>query len=479
MNIKKIISIILGVVSIVMIGFGVYLMNSKEYIFRTAVSNVFESIKEKYDKLTDDLNDLENFNKIKYNTSTNLSLMNKNFASVEGDVFVDVTSQKGYLDVNTKVADEDFLAIEGLIQDKKVYVKIKEIMDKFYYEDTEMEFSTSKNELTDKDFNILMDHLEKSVIKSITKDYLNKSSQSIKIENNEYRVTKVDFNITQKNYMGIMRNFLEAISNDNNAIRVLQKFEKSITKASIQEVLSRLNSSNSELTDEVILNFAFYITGSGTLRRIELTEPSLSPESLLTLDVHNNEKNQKTYILTAGDGDQILTCKFTYITEATVEILITASGVQIQGELTNKEKEKTLNLTLITNGITVGKLEYKLMEVVEEQQYKLELNVSSQGIFKLTSNNTITLGGEVPNIDVDDAKTIEDMTDEEKEEISTYIEEKLNDLGLENYFDNKHELNEEDSVASHTSFGNVYFNQLQNHLSSELKNSFFLNKLAL
>jgi len=453
MKVKKIVAILLAVVAVVMVGTGIYFMNSSKYIFKTALSGVFDYAVDAYDKMTDSLDEFSEFKKYKLNTVNTLSMEGEEFASITGDIYVNLDEDKAYANLDSKMAGEDFLGFEGLLAEEKVYVKIKEAMEDFYYDEIEMT-STATEGLEDDEFKLLVKHAKDSILKDIEDKDLVKTSETIKLGDKNYKTTKVALNISEKRLGKIVENLLTSISNDNKAIQILQKFDKTITKDSIEELLKTFKEGSSEFSDEELFTLAFYVEGFGGLRRVEISTiegevDSVATNSSVTFDIYNNNSKQKTYLLTASEGEiEILTFKFEYTSKSKANIVIKASDMEISGTYEETKNSVVYNLTLLSEGETLGTVSYKDTVVSKDKEYKVEISVDVSGVMTLTSTNTLLIGEEMPSVDVSSALSFDEISEEDSNSISEYISEKLETLGLssgDDYYDDKDYWNEDDS----------------------------------
>ena len=132
---KKIVSIILFVIAVIMIGFGFYTLNSNKYIFKTVLSKSLDYMVESYYSSGLVLDDMKDINKYKTTTDTKLNVysegVNLEVVSLIGDMYIN--NNKFYLDLDSNFIGKKFIGIESLIDSSRVYLKLKEAMDKFYY----------------------------------------------------------------------------------------------------------------------------------------------------------------------------------------------------------------------------------------------------------------------------------------------------------------------------------------------------------
>ena len=131
MNIKKIISIILFFISVSLIVFGFYILNSNKYIFKTVLSKSLEMTVEKLYQSNVIMEELGDCNKFKIATNTKLNMANEETLWLNGNI--NLNQNNFYFDLNSKIMGEDFIKIESLVNSENIYFKIKDAVDKFYY----------------------------------------------------------------------------------------------------------------------------------------------------------------------------------------------------------------------------------------------------------------------------------------------------------------------------------------------------------
>lgn len=450
MGIKKVISILLFILSIAMIGSGVYIMNSNKYMFESALDGVFDYLVDGYVEMSNASKNLADINKYKLTTSTSFKQNNNELASLNGDIYVNGIDKKAYIDLVSKVNGEDFVGLEVLLSNDKLYAKIKEVMNEFYYNDlTSYTESTSNAEnleysqllkLEKNELELLTKHLKNSILKDLKDSDFSKSSETLTLDNKNYKTNKITLNISKKRLGTIVENLLTYISKDNKAIQILQKFDKTITKDSIQKSLESLKEQSSSFSDEEQLNFSFYIESFTSLRRIELSTSNNEVDSIatgnesFTLDIYNNSYKNKTYLLTIIDNDATtMTIKEEYTDSDKANLIIKYDDYEINGTISSTNSAQEFNLNLLSSGQNIGTINYKYTVVGKNKEYKLDLSIllSDQSI-EIVSNNTILLNEEIPNLDVENAKDFNEMTEEEQSKLSDFFNEKLEEVGLSN-----------------------------------------------
>lgn len=454
MNVKKIVSVLLFVISIAMIGSGVYLMNSSKYMFETAMNSIFKYLVTGYVDTVNNSLVPSDLNKYKLTTQTGLKQGKEEIASLNGDVYINSIDKKAYLNLDTKFAGEDFIGIEGLITDDKVYAKLKEVMEDFYYTALNISDSIDTSELDNFDYsqliklskddlNLLSKHFKNSVLSNIKDGDLTKTSQVLNLDNKNYKTTKISLNISEKDLGAIAESLLTYIKNDNKALQILQRFDKTITKDTIQKALDSINDAKSSFEGEDALTIAFYVEGFGTLKRIELATLNNDVDGVannnvtITLDMYKNTYKNKTYLLTMVVNDnQKIILKEEYVSNTKANIVIKADQYEINGTISTTNNAEELNLNILMDGKMVGTVNYKYTQITKNSEYKIDLSVSiSKEEITVVSNNTLVLNENIPDVDISKAKDVDEMTEEEKEKLETYYTEKFEQLGLSSFDD--------------------------------------------
>lgn len=450
---KKIIAIVLAVIAIAMIGFGIYTMNSSKYIFKTAVSGVFKYATDAYDDFTDSINKFSENKKGKLTTNNYVSTSGIEIAKVTGEYYYDFTSgEKMYFNLDSSTfTEENFFGIESVFENETSYFKIKEAMDEFYYVNLEDEFdfeelsSLEEYKLEDKEFNLLMKHFKQSIFDSVSDKDLSKKSEIIKIDNEEYKTSKISLNVSEKTTLDIAKNTLKKIIKDENAIKVLQKFSSEITKKSLQELLDMLNEvKDADLSKDTILTLSFYVEGFGGLRRIEIASPKTEYDDQVKImfDIYNNNNS---YLFTIKQADEtILLAKREYTSKTNSNILVKIGTGEINGTIKETTTNTTAEINFIEDSNEILSLTYTNTEIKKDKEYKISLSCTISGTEEntsviFTSDNEIKFGESIPSVSLEGAKDINEVSDSELEEIGDYLTDKFGFLNTFNPFEDDYD----------------------------------------
>lgn len=448
---KKVVSVLLFVVAIVMIGSGVYIMNSSKYLFSTALDGIFNYLTDGYTEMSERIKNSDNVKKYKVSTDTVLSDSSNELVSLQGDMYLNAFDKKMYINLNSKLKEEDFVSLEGLVDSEKFYVKIKEVMKNFYYTDLTsqssgiVDFSKVENidssqllKLEDKEINLLVKYLKKSILKDLKDSDFKKSSEILKIEGKSYKTNKISLGLSEQEMVSILKNFLTEINKDNNAIKILQKVNKDITKEMIKEIIDSFNNQNLPAQDEI--SISFYVENFVNIRRIELEEVNSEVDGMansnVLLRIDLLERDSFIISLIQGEKEQ-LRIKSEKVNQTQSKITLEINDYVINGTYTSTDKSTELNMTYLAEGKEVATLSMKTTELTKNKEYKIDFTVKVPDMeMDFVSKNTILLNEDVPDIDISDAKDMEEMSEEEQEKLATFIQEKMDKLGLNTTEDN-------------------------------------------
>ncbi len=439
MNIKKIISILLFCVSIGMIGTGVYLMNSNKYVYTTVITNSFNSFMKSDSPAL--LTEMGKSSQYQITTNTSLMLDDVNMMSLDGNIYID--NNAWYLNLMSKIVEEDFIDIEALMKDNKIYYKIKEAMDEFYYEELAVE---NNDEITKEDLNLIIEHLKDSIFKDLKDSDFTREKVTLDIDGLKFNTTKISLPFTEKVMYTSLVNFIEALSKDSDAIKVLQKISSDITKGSLETLLDELKQSSDLVGDELFFTLSVYTKSFNKPIRVEILISDASEiDSIaegsvsLVFDSYDNANNYKTDSIKLMENNSViieLREEYTSKNESNLSLEVNdittgSKYLEIKGSKEITNTYINVALEALVDDTSIGNISYKVEMVTKGQEYKLEANATidtEDGSLRLTSTNNIYLDKELPNVDVSNAKDV--LTVEEQEALSNYINNKLEELGI-------------------------------------------------
>lgn len=308
--------------------------------------------------------------------------------------------------IDSKLGNEELFNIETYLKDNKLYMTIKNIMDKYYYIDKEYFSYEPKNE---EDINTLMDAIGNAIQKIVTDNKFSKTSEKINVDGDEIEVTKLSLNITDTLLSEVATEFIKQARNNEEVKQAFINLA-GVPEAELEETLTQLESEMKDTDNETILNYHIYYTGSYNIKMLELENDGDSLTYTANKDYHIQYKSQ---------NEVILDFKLTNDHELEIKIgTITISGTY-QEENQNKEvllkvKEGTSEIAEVTI-----KTEEK-----SDTENAMEMEIKSEGmtLLTITANNKYTFGEEIKIDDLENAKNFDEMTSEEIEEIQRKLE---------------------------------------------------------
>ena len=293
------------------------------------------------------------------------------------------------------------------------------------------------------EINLLINLLRDSILKDLKDEDLDKTSVTLNLGSEEFKTSKISFGISEKRFIQIMINYLDAISNDTQAIKVLQKFDSGLTKETLEEAKTTLEEEIEQYGDEDILSFAFYLEGFNKIRRVELsTAGSGEVDSIatgvlsITFDTYTNSDNKKVNDFNIIQNEiALISMEEVYNTDNDINITIEFNdGEQIakfSGNMTREDNGTSVDLNVLLDDEEIANITFGVTRVTENKEYTLELSFTEATTeMRLSSINNIYLNEDLPSVDTSDADSIDNLTEEEMAEIQAYIAERLSILGL-------------------------------------------------
>ena len=449
---KKVISIVLFVASVVMIGSGFYILNSNKYVFKTVLSKTLSYAVNNYYDNSFVLEDIIDSDKYKLTTNTGLSTLDNEMLSLVGDIYIN--NDRYYIDLDSHVLSKEFIGLEGLIDDSKFYLKIKEAMDKFYYIDITDNVNIQEegnvdisglSDLEKQDLKVLSKQLEKSILQDLSNNDFENNSETLTIYNKKFKTNCISLKLSAQDLRQIIIDLLENISNDSKSIQVLQKVDKNITKEDITTALNEFKEVSIDATDDEILDISLYISGISDVVRVEIStlnsvvDGMASDNITIIIDNYKDNSNHQVISLTIKENnDEIIKYTETKITnhKSDIEISIDEAdqSILVKGSYKNTETAITASFDLHISNISIGNFYYNVNTITKDKEYEIEMDVSTTDeLMTFSSVNNIYLNEEIPSIDINDSDEFKNMNNAEVEEINAYVYDKLEELGLEDY----------------------------------------------
>lgn len=260
------------------------------------------------------------------------------------------------------------------LKDSKAYIMLKDVFDKYYYLDMESDST---------DYVDAFKELKKSIVKVVNEYFTDDKFTLTKDSNND----KISISLTGKDGATLVLKFYEEIKNNDKILGLLTSEDASLdeVKAGLKEDIDNLKEEMDSYSDEVVISYNMYLN-KNTLVKQELTLEDI------TLTITGEE---------SGD------------------ITLISGGTTIVSGSYNKDN---LNLKINTDMIN-AEFSINRQNIKEDRisgDYKTTIKLTSGGsTINVTINTNVKYdkSANIPNIDLSTAKSFDEITDNELEEI--------------------------------------------------------------
>lgn len=260
------------------------------------------------------------------------------------------------------------------LKDSKAYVTLKDVFDKYYYLDMESDST---------DYVDAFKELKKSIVKVVNEYFTDDKFTLTKDSNND----KLGISLTGKDGVTLVLKFYEEIKNNDKILGLFTDDDTSLdeVKAGLKEDIDNLKEEMDSYSDEVVISYDIYLN-KNTLVKQELTIEDM----VLTITGEDS-------------GD----------------ISLISGGTTIVSGTYSKDN---LKLKISTNMIN-AEFSINRQNITEDKisgDYKTTIKLTSgRSTIDVTVNTNVKYdkSARFPNIDLSTAKSFDEITDNELEEI--------------------------------------------------------------
>lgn len=260
------------------------------------------------------------------------------------------------------------------LKDSKAYIMLKDVFDKYYYLDMESDST---------DYVDAFKELKKSILKVVNEYFTDDKFTLTKDNNND----KISISLTGKDGATLVLKFYEEIKNNDKILGLFTDDDTSLdeVKSGLKEDIDNLKEEMDSYSDEVVISYDIY------LNKNKLVKQELTIEDMVLT-------------ITGEDSGDIT--------------LISAGTTIISGTYS----KDNLNLKISTDMIN-AELSIERQNIKEDKisgDYKTTIKLTSGGsTIDVTINTNVKYdkSASIPNIDLSTAKSFDEITDNELEEI--------------------------------------------------------------
>lgn len=260
------------------------------------------------------------------------------------------------------------------LKDSKAYIMLKDVFDKYYYLDMESDST---------DYVDAFKELKKSILKVVNEYFTDDKFTLTKDNNND----KISISLTGKDGATLVLKFYEEIKNNDKILGLFTDDDTSLdeVKAGLKEDIDNLKEEMDSYSDEVVISYDIY------LNKNKLVKQELTFEDI-TLTITGEESGDIT--------------------------LISAGTTIISGSYSKDNLNLKINTDMINAELSIERQNIKEDKISGD--YKTTIKLTSGGsTIDVTINTNVKYdkSASIPNIDLSTAKSFDEITDNELEDI--------------------------------------------------------------
>lgn len=260
------------------------------------------------------------------------------------------------------------------LKDSKAYIMLKDVFDKYYYLDMESDST---------DYVDAFKELKKSILKVVNEYFTDDKFTLTKDNNND----KISISLTGKDGATLVLKFYEEIKNNDKILGLLTDEDTSLdeVKAGLKEDIDEIKDDMESYSDEVVISYNMYLN-KNTLVKQELTIEDM----VLTI--------------TGEDSGDIT--------------LISAGTTIVSGSYSKDNLNLKISTDMVNAEFSINRQNIKEDKISGD--YKTTIKLTSGGsTIDVTINTNVKYdkSASIPNIDLSTAKSFDEITDNELEEI--------------------------------------------------------------
>ncbi|MDD6878749.1 MAG: hypothetical protein PUD59_00760 [bacterium] len=389
---KKIVGIFLAIVSLGLIGFGVYsLLFSPKTLMLTYMQKELSTVK--------NLSQEENITKEKISTTGSLK-MSEEEISVKGDTYLDNENLKYYLNYIVNYMNAD-IPLQVYFENNKLYYKF---LDQFNY----FELSENNNEsnITKEELNELGNILNESLKDDLDNKLFSKTNSSITVNNSSIKADKYSLKFTTQDFYNYLNKLLTRIDSNTKISNIKKMLFKTKSKTEI------LNSFKTNVVDEIgkdkdFIEYSIFVSNNEIVRN-ELKTIDKENTLSIILDSYNKGNNKYKYELSINEKDSVLVSGFYDEQDNNSTFKLTVDSYIVDGSINKSDNSETLTASLYEKTAPnkiLGKLTISEKEITKNSEYETNITISIPDLdTTLTLNNKVKFNEEVPKFDTTGAK---------------------------------------------------------------------------
>lgn len=416
-NHMTVFAIILSVLSIGLLTVGFFALSSPKTIVLQSISNWSGLLKES-SNLEDDwlVQKIASSDKVGLKEELSLDLgdsfqLDFGKMGVTLDYNDDKKNKESSFQAKLQVG-KDSLDLDGVLSDNKIYTKIKDVLEPYYF--TQFEYISLFENSDSIDSEKLVDIVFDNIKENINDKDFKKSKETVFLGDNAKKTNKISYEVTSWKLSKVCLDILEDIKNDKDLMKSFTEIDEEFA-TSIDEAIKELKKVEKE-KDEVLFYYNVYYYGFNNIVMEELSDNKEAIQYYHYDNVHEFK------IANIESNTNFFTLKTEQQKDKSFKISGFIVTYKYTGTYKKEEDKKSLSLTLeldsqqeITLDITSN---IKKLEDSYQSSGEIVITGKSGGVdlgekIKLTSNLTYTFGKDVVIPNIETAKPFEEITEEE------------------------------------------------------------------
>lgn len=427
------------IILVALLGGFIYLKlnSSPKKIFTKTISKVFETLDLKQEKYNTLKSKVELSGSIESNEE-NEEIEEINAILEDSKIILnsEVDIQNLLVNQNIEVVynSESFINANMLLQDEKIYIALKDWLDKYIEipleEDDVSEIKNFTNDLETLDLNLLVDVIKEEFIKKLQEQEYTKESTNLYLDGKETKVTKSSLKLSEEQIVTFIKELLENLKQNENFKNALGTYKEEIIE-SIDEILE--NVPTEDFDEDTKICFSIYTKGlfnkivavdftvetseevtAGTefikrseekyeLNIYENDEETRTELIKVIIDNKKENKNKGTMLISITSGEETIefTYKYEVKNEETIFELSTNiedTSLTVSGNTIKKDNSYNGNFTVLVKTSEYGTIEFNCL-------YNLEYNAK------------------IEKVDVSNSTTIDEISEEDMQTLMTNMQE--------------------------------------------------------
>lgn len=260
------------------------------------------------------------------------------------------------------------------LKDNKAYVKLNDVFDKYYYMNMESDST---------DYVDAFKELKKSIVKVVNEYFTDDKFTLTKDSNND----KLSISLTGKDGVTLVLKFYEEIKNNDKILGLFTDDDTNLdeVKAGLKEDIDEIKDDMESYSDEVVISYDIY------LNKNKLVKQELTFEDI-------------TLTITGEDSGDIT--------------LISGSTTIVSGTYSKDNLNLKISINMVNAEFSINR--QNITEDKISGNYKTTIKLTSgRSTIDVTVNTNVKYdkSASIPNIDLSTAKSFDEITDNELEEI--------------------------------------------------------------